>query len=228
MKDDYEGYDDLDEKRTQQANGSFAKDAGKVLGKAAVGTGKFLGRVLLGVLILAVIAGLVCWSTYNGLIQKDETVRQQWSDIEAQLQRRVDLIPNLVATVKGYAAHEEKIFTEVAAAREKLAGAKEPTDVAEADAALNSALGRLLVITENYPDLKASENFVRLQDELAGTENRIAVARSRYNEAVKVYNAAIRKFPGAFFANMLGLKKADFFEAPAGLEEVQKAPEVTF
>ena len=175
-----------------------------------------------------VVLGAFFVISYNGLIQKDETVKQAWSDIDAQLQRRAELIPNLVSTVKGYAAHEEKIFTQVAQARENLVKATTPTDKAAADAELKTAVGRLLAIAESYPELKAADAFVRLQDELAGTENRIAVARTRYNEAVKVYNAAIRGIPGSFYAKSLKLEPAAFYEVPAGRDSVEKVPEVQF
>ena len=185
-------------------------------------------RFLIVLLIIAVVIGLCGLISYNGLIRKDETVKQTWSDIDTQLQRRAELIPNLVNTVKGYAAHEEKIFAEVAQARENLVKAATPADKAAADAELNTAVGRLLAISESYPELKAADAFVRLQDELAGTENRIAVARTRYNEAVKIYNAAIRGIPGVYFARNLGLKPATFYEVPAGRESVEAVPEVQF
>ena len=185
-------------------------------------------RFLIVLLIIAAVIALSGLVSYNGLIRKDETVKQTWSDIDAQLQRRAELIPNLVNTVKGYATHEEKIFTEVAQARENLVKAATPADKAAADAELNSALGRLLAISESYPELKAADAFVRLQDELAGTENRIAVARTRYNEAVKIFNAAIRGIPGSFYAKSLGFEPAAFYEVPAGRESVDIAPEVQF
>ncbi len=181
---------------------------------------------VIGAIILFTVLAAI--SIRNGLIGKDETVKEQWSQIDTQLQRRADLIPNLVSTVKGYAKHEEKIFTDVAEARSKLLGAGGPATKAEASAQLNSALGRLLAIAENYPQLKASENFIRLQDELAGTENRIAVARTRYNTAVRDFNASIRQFPGSLFAPGLELKRAEFFEPPAGRAAVEKAPQVQF
>lgn len=180
------------------------------------------------IVLIALVVGGFCYFSYNGLIQKDETVKQTWSDIDAQLQRRADLIPNLVNTVKGYAAHEEKIFTAVAQARENLVKAATPADKASADAELNAAVGRLLAIAESYPELKAADAFVRLQDELAGTENRITVARTRYNEAVKIYNAAIRGVPGVFFAKNLELEPAAFYEVPAGRAAVEQVPEVSF
>ncbi len=178
--------------------------------------------------VVVILAALVIVSVRNGLIQRDENVKAQWSQIETQLQRRSDLIPNLVNTVKGYAKHEEKIFTEIADARSRLLAAETPEGAGEADAALKGALGRLLVVAEAYPNLMANENFARLQDELAGTENRIAVARTRYNETVRDFNSAIRKFPGSMFAAGLGLERAEFFEAPAGRAAVEKVPAVNF
>ena len=185
--------------------------------------------ITLGIIAaVTVITILFCISIRNGLIQKDENVKAEWSQITTQLQRRTDLIPNLINTVKGYAKHEEKIFTEVAKARAGLLGAKTPESAGKAEAELKSAVGRLLAIAESYPNLKANDNFARLQDELAGTENRIAVSRTRYNNAVRIYNASIRQFPGSLFAPGLELKRAEFFEAPAGRAAVEKVPEVKF
>ena len=191
---------------------------------------------LTGIGIVAAIALIaVGWiiSQRNGLIALDEDVNKAWSDIDTQLQRRMDLIPNLVSTVKGYAAHEEGVFTGIAEARSKLAGAQTPAAKAEADAALTSSLGRLLAIAENYPELKANEGFLRLQDELAGTENRIKVTRKRYNEDVKTFNRTIRQFPGSLFAgNMpfigLNLEPREYFEPPQGHDAVVIAPKVEF
>lgn len=163
----------------------------------------------------------------NGLIEKDESVGEAWSQIDTQLQRRADLIPNLVSTVKGYAAHEKEVFTAVADARARLLAANSPSTKATASGLLNGALGRLLAISENYPQLKADASFIRLQDELAGTENRIAVTRTRYNGSVKRYNAAIRKFPGRLFADNLEMAKVEYYEPPAALH-VDTVPEVAF
>lgn len=179
------------------------------------------------VVVLALVVLLGGCSVYNGLINKDERVKQGWSDIEAQLQRRADLIPNLVSTVKGYAAHEDKIFTEVAAARSRLLAAQTPATKAEANNEVTSALGRLLAISENYPNLKADQTFIRLQDELAGTENRIAVARTRYNQAVTAFNTAIRALPGNLFAGSLGLTRAEHYQA-TDTAAVQTPPQVAF
>lgn len=180
-----------------------------------------IGAVLL--VILMIVGGVV--STYNGLVSKQETVQNKEAQVQTVLQRRADLIPNLVNTVKGYAAHEEEIYTALADARAKLNSASNPAEYTEAENAVNSALSRLLVVVENYPDLKASEQFINLQDELAGSENRVAVARKDYNDAVTVYNASIKKFPAVIFAGILGFDKADYFEAAPGAENV---PQVNF
>ena len=185
--------------------------------------------IVVGCVVIAVIvAALFVVLSKNRLIRLDETVNENWSQIENQLQRRADLIPNLVSSVKGFAKHEEKIFTELASARAHLLSAKGPSEKAAAGAELNGALGRLLAISENYPDLKSNQNFIRLQDELAGTENRISVARGRYNNAVREFNRAIRSFPGSMFAGELDLKPREYFEAPQGRAAVEKAPEVKF
>ncbi len=181
--------------------------------------------VIVAVLIIVVLSII---GIRNGLIGRDESVKAAWSQIDTQLQRRADLIPNLVNTVKGYAKHEDKIFTEVADARSRLLAAQGPAAKAEAGAQMESALGRLLAIAENYPNLKANENFIRLQDELAGTENRIAVARTRYNDTARDFNMSIRKFPGSMFAPGLDLKAAEYFQPPEGSAAVQKPPAVSF
>lgn len=175
---------------------------------------------ILGILVVPIIIK-------NGLISKDESVKEAWAQIDTQLKRRADLIPNLVSTVQGYAKHEKDIFTQVADARSKLLGAQGPAAKAEASSLLNGALGRLLAISENYPELKANADFIRLQDELAGTENRIAVARTRYNIVVKEFNMSIRKFPGSLFAPGMNFKNAEYFQVPEG-EKVDKPPEVKF
>jgi len=186
-------------------------------------------------IIAAIVVILGGWiiSQRNALIALDEDVNEAWSNIDADLQRRNDLIPNLVSTVKGYATHEEEVFTGIADARGRLAGATTMQEKAEADAALTAGLGRLLAIAENYPELKANEGFLRLQDELAGTENRIKVTRKRYNEDVKKYNRTIRQFPGSLFAGNLpfvglNLEPRDYFEPPQGHDAVVVAPKVEF
>ena len=192
-------------------------------------------KIIIGCLIAAVaaivLAGVAAASfvivVRNGLIAKDEIVKESWAQIDTQLQRRTDLIPNLVNTVKGYAQHEKTIFEEVARARSALLTASGPATKAEASGELTNALGRLLAIAENYPNLKADANFIRLQDELAGTENRIAVARTRYNDAVKDLNASLRKFPGSLFASSIGFGKAEYFQ-PSEKAKTGAPPEVKF
>jgi LemA protein len=163
--------------------------------------------------------------TYNSLVTLDEGVKAAWAQVENQLQRRYDLIPNLVETVKGYAAHEKEVFLKVTEARAKVGGATTIGDKIAANNGLSAALSRLLLVVERYPDLKANTNFIRLQDELAGTENRIAVERRRYNETVKAYNIKIRRFPTNLLAGLFGFEKATFFEVP---KERQEAPKVKF
>src|SRR5438132_12446529 len=161
--------------------------------------------------------------SYNKFVGQEEAIKAQWAQVENQLQRRNDLIPNLVETVKGYAQHEESVFKDVADARTQLLSAKSPEEKIGAANRETSALGRLLAIAENYPQLKANEQFNRLMDELAGTENRLAVERQRYNEAVQQYNTARRQFPGNLTAKMFGFKDYPFFEAPA---EAKQVPQV--
>ena len=163
--------------------------------------------------------------TYNTFVTLDESVKASWAQVENQLQRRYDLIPNLVETVKGYAAHEREVFIDVTNARSKVGAATSVSDKITANNELSGALSRLLVVVERYPDLKANQNFIRLQDELAGTENRIAVERRRYNEAVKTYNIKIRTFPANILAGMFGFTQSAFFEVP---EAAKGAPKVTF
>ncbi|MBN1824548.1 MAG: LemA family protein [Endomicrobiales bacterium] len=180
--------------------------------------------IVLGVVVLLVImvAGTFI-SNYNSLVSYNESIDGAWAQVENQLQRRVDLIPNLVNTVKGYARHEKEIFTYVADARSKLLAAKTTDEKVKAANGLEGALGRLLAIAENYPQLKANENFIRLQDELAGTENRIAVERMRYNDIVKGYNILIRRFPSNIVAAMTGFQKKDvYFKAEEAAKEVPK------
>lgn len=181
-------------------------------------------------IILAVIfiigGGIV--GAYNQLQRLDETVSSNWAQVENQLQRRSDLIPNLVNTVKGYASHEKSIFTDIAEARAKLSGAvqsKNVKSVNQANAQFNGALSRLLAIAENYPTLKANENFIALQDEIAGTENRLAVARRDYNESVKTINATIRTFPMSIVASVSGIKSREYFQVE---ESKKEAPQVKF
>jgi LemA protein len=163
---------------------------------------------------------------YNRLVTFNESIQGQWAQVENQLQRRNDLIPNLVNTVKGYAKHEKDVFEYVADARAKLAGAKTVNEKIGASQQMDSALSRLLMVVEQYPQLRANENFVRLQDELAGTENRIAVARQRYNETVLAYNITLQRFPGNIVAGMFGFQKKDvYFKAQ---EAARQVPNVQF
>ena len=176
-------------------------------------------------IVLVLIPFFYLKGTYNSLVTLDEGVKAAWAQVENQLQRRYDLIPNYVETVKGYAAHEKEVFLRVTEARSKVAGAGSIQDKIEANNQLSSALSRLLLVVERYPDLKANANFIRLQDELAGTENRIAVERRRYNETVKAYNITIRRFPTNLLAGMFGFDQAAFFEVP---KDRQEAPKVQF
>jgi LemA protein len=175
------------------------------------------------VLILAALPLTGC--SYNKFVGQEEAVKAQWAQVQNQLQRRNDLVPNLVETVKGYAQHEEGVFKEVADARSRLLAAKTPQDAIEAANQQSSALGRLLAIVENYPQLKANEQFNRLMDELSGTENRIASERMRYNERVQEYNTARRRFPGNITANLFSFQDYPLFEAPV---EARQAPKVDF
>ena len=186
--------------------------------------------IAVGVVVVIVLAGLLVFGSYvnarNQMVAKQEGVQEQWGNVQAQLQRRADLIPNLVATVKGYAQHEEAVFDDVDKAREALLAAHDPKSQMQANGQLDGALGHLLAIAENYPNLKANENFLQLQDQLEGTENRIAVERQRYNDALRDYNTFIRQFPNNIWAGTAGFQpNNNFFEAnPAS----QNAPQVKF
>lgn len=181
--------------------------------------------VLIVIAVLVVLIGIFFFTSYNGLATSLQTVEKSQSDIQSQLQRRADLIPNLVNTVKGYASHETEVFSDVTEARSKLMGANTVSEMDDAQAQMNSALSRLLLIVENYPDLKANANYQALQDELAGTENRINTARTRYNEAAQSYNNRIVRFPTNLIAGLFGFDKVDYFQASAGSEQV---PTVSF
>jgi len=181
------------------------------------------GCGLLAVLGLIVLgAGLYIMSTYNRIVTGEQSVAGAWSQVQTNLQRRGDLIPNLVETVKGYAAHEMEVFESVAQARSRLAGSATPQETAAANAGMTAALGRLLAIAENYPALKANENFTRLQDELAGSENRVATARKDYNDQVRIFNTGLVRFPASLVAGFFGKTARDFFEAEAARQEVPK------
>ena len=176
------------------------------------------------VAVIAVIAGAVI-SSYNGLVSQRESVKSAQSNVETMLQRRADLIPNLVSTVKGYAAHEESVYTAIADARAALAGASTVDEMNEANSELDSAISRLLVVVENYPELKADTQFINLQDELAGSESRIAVARKDYNTVAQEYNTDIKKFPTSLIASAFGFESAEYFEAS---DEATTVPSVNF
>ena len=180
---------------------------------------------VIGAVVLAALLLMGGCSTYNGLVGKQQTVKNEFSNVDVQLQRRADLIPNLVNTVKGYTKHEEQVFSEIADARSRLLNAKTVDEKPDANAQVSSALGRLLVLTENYPNLKADQQFLKLQDELAGTENRIAVARRDYNAKVLDYNTSRQRFPTVIFASVMGFQPADEFKADPGSRE---APKVDF
>jgi LemA protein len=180
---------------------------------------------LTGILVLVLAALPLSGCSYNRFVTQEEAIKSQWGQVQNQLQRRNDLIPNLVETVKGYAAHEEGVFKDIADSRAKLLAAKSPEETMQAANQQTGALGRLLAISENYPQLKANEQFNRLMDELAGTENRIAVERMRYNEKIQEYDAARRQFPGNLTAKMFGFKEYPYFQAPP---EATQAPKVNF
>jgi LemA protein len=186
--------------------------------------------VLLVVVGVIVIAGMFVFGSFrsaqNQMVQKQENVSSKWSDVDVNLQRRADLIPNLVETVKGFTKEENSVYADIANARAGLLSASTPQDKIRANGTLDSAFGRLLALTENYPQLRSSEQFMRLQDELAGTENRIAVSRKYYNDAIKEYNTFIGQFPNSIWANILGFRRNDaYFQAS---EASRTAPNVKF
>jgi len=179
------------------------------------------GLIALGaVFVIFLLLFASAFGSYNTLVALDEQVNNSWSQVENQLQRRADLIPNLVETVKGYSIHEKDVIQSVADARAKLGGAGNVDDKISAENELTSALARLLVVVEKYPELKADANFRQLADELAGTENRISLARKDYNDFVQVYNSKIRVFPSALVAGLMGFEKKAYFEAAPGTENV--------
>lgn len=182
-----------------------------------LGTGTI---VLLVVVAVVLIFGGMVVGKYNGLVSAQEKVDAQFSNISAQLQRRNDLIPNLVNTVKAYAKHEEEVFTAVTEARAQIMGATNKDDIVNADQQMTAAVTNLIAVAESYPELKASGNFKDLQNQLAGTENRIAVARKDYNEAVKAYNTTLRSFPGNIIGGMFGFKPYQLFQATPGADQV--------
>jgi LemA protein len=171
---------------------------------------------------LVVAASMSSGCSYNTFVGQDEAIKTQWAQVENQLQRRNDLIPNLVETTKGIAQQEKDVFGQIAESRARMAGAKTPEETIAAANQQSAALGRLLVVAENYPQLRSSESFARLMDELSGTENRIAVERMRYNERVQEYNTLRRRFPSNLTASMFGFKEHPLFEAPAAAQQVPK------
>ncbi|MBO0587430.1 LemA family protein [Sporosarcina sp. E16_8] len=185
---------------------------------------KVLGPILVIGIILAVLA-MILIPSYNKFVNLEENVNKAYAQVENQLQRRLDLIPNLVSTVKGFASHEKGIISDIADSRARLAGAKGPGEQADANADLAGALSRLLVVVENYPDLKANENFRQLMDELSGTENRLGVARKDYNDVVANYNRKVKRFPGKIVASIFGYEEKEYFKADAAANEV---PNVDF
>jgi LemA protein len=187
---------------------------------------KKLVVVIIVLAVLSFIAGSMYVNGRNQMVVKNESVKSAWSQVDVVLQRRADLIPNLVETVKGIAAQEVTVFTNIANARAALLGAKTPTDRIAANAQLDGAIGRLLVVVENYPQLKSNENFLRLQDELAGTENRIAVERKRYNDTLQDYNTFIGLFPNNIIARWAGFHRNDAYFTAA--PESREAPKVQF
>lgn len=191
-----------------------------------MGKGAKIALIIIGIILLFVFFTYsFIKGTYNNLVMLDEGVKAAWAQVENQLQRRYDLIPNYVETVKGFAKQEQDVFIKVTEARSKVGGAGSIPDKIKANNELSSVLSRLLVVVERYPELKSDQNFLRLQDELAGTENRIAVERRRYNETVKTYNIKVRSFPTNILAGMFGFEKAAFFEVP---EAAQAVPKVEF
>jgi LemA protein len=185
-----------------------------------------LGLIILVVVVgILVIAGLSLMGTYNKIVSLDEGVGSSWAQVETVLQRRYDLIPNLVNTVKGFASQEKEVLTEVTRLRSQWTGAGSVDDKAKAASSMEGALGRLMVVIEKYPELKSNQNFLALQDELSGTENRLAVERRRYNEVVQIYNTTIRRFPASVVASFGGFEKKEYFQSDAA---AAKAPEVKF
>jgi LemA protein len=182
-------------------------------------------RTAVQLMVLAFVAAGSAGCSYNTFVSQEVAIKAQWAQVENQLQRRNDLIPNLVETVKGYATHEESVYKDIADARSRLLAAKSPEETIAAANQQSSALGRLLAVVENYPQLKANEQFNRLMDELSGTENRIAVERMRYNEKVQEYDTKRRQFPANLTAKMFGFKEYPFFQAPP---EAKQVPKVNF
>ena len=187
-------------------------------------------KIFLAVVGILLLLSMMLFSGYygrrNNMVTQKEAIKASWSQVDVVLQRRADLIPNIVETVKGYASHEQKIFEDLANARAAMMGARTPGEKIAANTQIDGALSRLLLVVENYPNLKANENFLRLQDELAGTENRIAVERRRYNQTVQDYNTYIQLFPNSLVASFSGFQREDAYFKTT--EEARQAPKVTF
>ena len=182
-------------------------------------------RQVVNAVLTVIVATALSGCSYNKFTQQEEAIKGAWGEVNNQLQRRNDLIPNLVESVKGFASQEQEIFTQVAKSRERMAGATTPAQTIEAANEQSSALSRLLVVVENYPQLKSDARFQQLMDELAGTENRLSVARGRYNERIQEYNTTRRRFPSNMTAKIFGFEEYPYFEAP---KEAQQAPRVDF
>lgn len=182
-------------------------------------------RSVINAVLTVIVATALSGCSYNKFTQQEEAIKGAWGEVNNQLQRRNDLIPNLVESVKGFAAQESEIFTQVARSRERMAGATTPAQTIEAANEQSSALSRLLVVVENYPQLKSDARFQQLMDELSGTENRLSVARGRYNERIQEYNTTRRRFPSNMTAKIFGFEEYPYFEAP---KEAQQAPRVDF
>ena len=192
------------------------------MGKGLIAVLGFMGLLVLGVLM----AGCSYVSSRNTMVQKDQAVKSMWAEVDVQLERRADLIPNLVETVKGFTKEESTVFGDIANARAGMLNAQGPAAKIAANGQLDGAIGRLLLLTENYPQLRSSDQFMRLQDELSGTENRIGVARKRYNDAIQDYNTYILQFPNSIWAGMAGFKQNDaYFKAS---ESARQVPGVKF
>jgi LemA protein len=189
---------------------------------------KLSKTTIIWIIVAAVVLIGVLWfiGSYNGLVKSDVTVDEKWANVQTAYERRADLIPNLVETVKQYASHEESVFLAVTEARAKVGSATTPSQLNSAGQEMNSAIARLLLVAENYPQLRASENFLSLQDELAGTENRIKTDRDIFNKAVRDYNIKTRKFPSNIIANMFGFEQREMFEAEAGAETAPNVGEL--
>lgn len=182
-------------------------------------------KVLIPILVVLILIGFMLGSSYNKLVSMEETVEGSWAQVENVLKRRADLIPNLIETVKGYASHEEQVLTDITEARSRVQASNTPEEYAESNEELNQAIDNLNIVVENYPELKANENFLELQAELASTENKISTERMRYNESVQSYNGRIRRFPTNMIASIFNFNRKEYFEIN---EEDAEVPEVNF